>query len=87
VGKHITRQWAVASDPLGVRDTELLPPCFRTSIQEDAMRAYLAKLPPKAQMLLAIPLIAVAYPVVMILLPAIIRAIVPEVVRSVLSLL
>jgi len=51
------------------------------------MRAYLAKLPPKAQMLLAIPLIAVAYPVVMILLPAIIRAIVPEVVRSVLSLL
>ncbi len=51
------------------------------------MRAYLAKLPPKAQMLLAIPLIAIAYPVVMILLPAIIRAIVPEVVRSVLSLI
>ncbi len=51
------------------------------------MRAYLAKLPPKAQMLLAIPLIAIAYPVVMIVLPAIIRAIVPEVVRSVLSLL
>jgi hypothetical protein len=51
------------------------------------MRAYLAKLTPKAQMLLAIPLIAMAYPVVMILVPAIIRAIVPDVVRAVLSLL
>ncbi|MGA8443397.1 MAG: hypothetical protein WB762_32365 [Candidatus Sulfotelmatobacter sp.] len=51
------------------------------------MRAYLAKLTPKAQMLLAIPLVAIAYPVVMILLPAIIRAIVPDVVRSVLILL
>lgn len=68
-------------------DTELLRPWFRTSIQEDAMRAYLAKLPPKAQMLLAIPLIAIAYPVVMILVPAIVRAIVPDVVRTVLSLI
>jgi len=51
------------------------------------MRAYLAKLPPKAQLLLALPLIAIAYPVVMILLPAIIRALVPDVVRSVLSLI
>ncbi len=51
------------------------------------MRADLAKLPLKTQMLLAIPLIAIAYPVVMILVPAIIRAIVPDVVRSVLSLI
>jgi len=51
------------------------------------MRSYLAKLTPKAQMLLAIPLIAITYPVVMILLPAIIRALLPSVVRSVLSLL
>jgi hypothetical protein len=51
------------------------------------MRAYLAKLTPKAQFLLALPLIAIAYPVVMILLPAIIRAVVPDVVRTVLSLL
>jgi len=51
------------------------------------MRAYLAKLTPKARMLLAIPLIAVAYPVVMVLVPAIVRAIVPDVVRSVLSLI
>jgi hypothetical protein len=51
------------------------------------MRAYLAKLPPKTKMLLALPLIAIAYPVVMILLPAIIHALVPDVVRSVLSLI
>ena len=51
------------------------------------MRAYFAKLSPKARMLLAIPLIAVAYPVVMVLVPAIVRAIVPDVVRSVLSLI
>jgi hypothetical protein len=51
------------------------------------MRAYLAKLPPKAQLLVALPLIAIAYPVVMILLPAIIHALVPDVVRSVLSLI
>jgi hypothetical protein len=51
------------------------------------MRAYLAKLTPKARMLLTIPLIVIAYPIVMILLPAIIHAIVPDVVRSVLSLI
>jgi hypothetical protein len=51
------------------------------------MRAYLAKLTPKSRMLLALPLIALSYPVVMILLPAIVRAIVPDVVRSVLNLM
>ena len=51
------------------------------------MRAYLANLTPKAAMLLAVPVIAIAYPVIMILLPAIVRAIVPDVVRSVLSLI
>ena len=51
------------------------------------MRAYLTKLTPKARMLLAVPIVAIAYPVIMILLPAIVRAIVPDVVRSVLSLI
>jgi hypothetical protein len=51
------------------------------------MRAYLANLKPKVRMLLAIPLVVIAYPVVMILLPAIVRALVPDVVRSVLSLI
>ena len=51
------------------------------------MRAYLANLNPKARMLLALPLLAAAYPLVMCVLPAIIRAVIPDVVRSVLSLM
>jgi hypothetical protein len=51
------------------------------------MRAYFTNLTPKARMLLALPLIAIAYPLVMIVLPAIVRAVVPDVVRSVLSLI
>ena len=51
------------------------------------MRAYFANLTPKTAMLLAVPVIAIAYPVIMILLPAIVRAIVPDVVRSVLRLI
>jgi hypothetical protein len=54
---------------------------------EDAMRTYLSKLSPTARMALAIPLLMVAYPVVMIVLPCVVRAIVPNVVRSVLSLM
>jgi hypothetical protein len=51
------------------------------------MRAYLAKLSPKTRMLVALPLLAMAYPLVMIVLPAIVHAIVPDVVRSVLKLI
>jgi ABC-type antimicrobial peptide transport system permease subunit len=54
---------------------------------EEVMRAYLKNLTPKAGMLLAVPIVAIAYPVIMILLPAIARALVPDVVRSVLSLI
>jgi len=51
------------------------------------MRAYLANLTPKARVLLAVPVLAIAYPVIMILLPAVIRAVIPDVVRTVLSLI
>lgn len=51
------------------------------------MRAYLANLTPTAKLLLALPILAVAYPVVTIIVPDIIRAALPEVVRSVLSLI
>ena len=51
------------------------------------MRFHLAKLTPKARILLALPVVAIAYPVVMILLPALLHAAVPNVVRSVLNLL
>jgi hypothetical protein len=51
------------------------------------MRAYLANLTPKALMLLAVPVIAIAYPVVTVVVPAAVRAMVPEVVRTVLRLI
>ncbi|MGD0568550.1 MAG: hypothetical protein ABSA78_09105 [Candidatus Sulfotelmatobacter sp.] len=51
------------------------------------MRAYLANLTPRAQVLLAVPIVVIAYPLVTCVLPAIARALVPDVVRSVLSLI
>jgi hypothetical protein len=51
------------------------------------MRAYLAKLTPRARMLLAVPAIVIAYTIVMIVVPALVHAMVPDVVRSVLRLL
>lgn len=51
------------------------------------MRAYLAKLPLIARMLLAAPAVVIAYAIVMIVVPALLHAAVPEVVRSVLRLI
>ena len=51
------------------------------------MRSFLSKLTPKAAMLLAVPVLAIAYPIVMIVIPAMVRALVPNVVRSVLNLM
>jgi len=50
------------------------------------MRAYLANLTPKTRMLLAVPAVAIAYVIVTMVVPAIVHAAVPEVVRSVLRL-
>ena len=44
-------------------------------------------LTPKARMLVAIPLLIIAYPVMTMILPAMLRSVVPNVVRSVLSLM
>jgi hypothetical protein len=49
------------------------------------MKAHLAKLNPKVRMLLAIPVLLMAYPIVMIVLPAALRAAMPDAVRVVLS--
>ena len=50
------------------------------------MKAYLNNLPARTWILIAVPLITIAYPVVAIVVPAIFRAVVPQVVRTVLSL-
>jgi hypothetical protein len=51
------------------------------------MRAYLAKLTPNTRILLAVPVIAIAYALVTIVVPAVIHAAIPDVVRSVLRLI
>jgi hypothetical protein len=77
--------------PFRLLATVLRPGTFSASLpylkSEDAMRAYLANLTPKTRMLLALPALAIAYTLVTCVLPALVRAVVPDVVRSVLSLL
>jgi hypothetical protein len=51
------------------------------------MKAYLNNLPAKTWALLAVPLIAIAYPVAAVVVPAVMRAVVPEAVRTVLGLI
>ena len=51
------------------------------------MRSYLANLNTRTAMLVTLPILAIAYPIVTIVVPAIVRAVIPDVVRSVLSLI
>jgi len=51
------------------------------------MKAYFTNLPTKTWLLLVIPAVVLAYPVVWIGVPAMVHAVVPDVVRSVLSVL
>ena len=54
---------------------------------EVAMRAYLYNLPTGIWALAVIPAVLIAYPVGRVVLPALVHAIVPDVVRTVLSLM
>ncbi|MGA9980862.1 MAG: hypothetical protein WBQ08_19735 [Candidatus Sulfotelmatobacter sp.] len=51
------------------------------------MKTYFDNGSPKVWALLAIPLVALAYPVVTCVVPAVLHAVVPESVRAVLSML
>ena len=51
------------------------------------MRTYFNNLPTKTWLLLVIPAVVLAYPVVRIVVPAVLHAVVPDVVRSVLSVI
>jgi len=51
------------------------------------MKAYLGNLSAGMWALLALPVVAIAYPVVMVVVPAVVHAVVPTVVRTVLGLL
>lgn len=51
------------------------------------MKAYFHNLPTKTWLLLVLPVLVIAYPVVRIVVPAVLHAVVPDVVRSVLSVI
>jgi hypothetical protein len=51
------------------------------------MKAYFANLSMKIWLLIAVPAVLIAYPVTCIVVPAVLHAVVPEVVRSVLSMI
>jgi hypothetical protein len=51
------------------------------------MKAYFNNLPVRTWLLLVLPVIALGYPVARLVVPALIHALVPDVVRSVLQAL
>ena len=51
------------------------------------MKAYFNNLPTRTWLLLVVPVVAIAYPVVRIVVPAVVHAVVPEVVRTVLNVI
>ncbi len=51
------------------------------------MRAYLSHLPPKTWALVVLSAILVAYPIARIVIPAVVHAMVPDVVETVLKVI
>jgi hypothetical protein len=51
------------------------------------MRAYFSNLTPRTRMLLAVPAVVLAYVIVTMIVPAVVHAAVPDVVRQVLQLI
>jgi hypothetical protein len=51
------------------------------------MKAYFTNLSERMWVLLAVPVVAIAYPIITAVGPAVVRAVVPEVVRTVLHLI
>lgn len=49
------------------------------------MKAYFTNLPTRTWLLLVVPAVVIAYPIFSFVVPAVLRAVVPEVVRTVLS--
>jgi len=51
------------------------------------MKAYFTNLPTRIWLMLVVPAVVVAYPVVRFVGPAVVHAVVPDVVRTVLSVI
>ncbi len=55
--------------------------------EEEVMKAYFTNLSAGMWVLLVVPAVAVAYPLIMVVGPSVVHAVVPEVVRTVLHLI
>jgi len=55
--------------------------------REDVMKAYFTNLPTRTWLLIVVPAVVLAYPVARMVAPAVIHAVVPDVVRTVLNLM
>jgi len=55
--------------------------------EEEVMKAYFTNLSAGMWVLLVVPAVAVAYPLIMVVGPSVVHAVVPEVVRTVLLLI
>jgi hypothetical protein len=51
------------------------------------MKAYFTNLPTRTWLLIVLPVVAIGYPVVCCVVPVVVHAVVPEVVRTVLSVI
>jgi hypothetical protein len=60
---------------------------FVFQYEEEVMKAYFTNLSAGMWVLLALPAVAIAYPIIMVVGSAVVRAVVPEVVRTVLHLM
>ena len=66
---------------------ELFSLSVRNLSREDVMKPYFTNLPTRIWLMLVVPAVVIAYPVVRIVVPAVIHAVVPEAVRAVLSVI
>jgi hypothetical protein len=62
-------------------------PILRITNKEQYMKAYINNLPTKIWVLLVVPAVLVAYPVVRVVVPVVLHAVVPDVVRTVLNVI
>jgi hypothetical protein len=60
---------------------------FVFNYEEEVMKAYFTNLSVGMWVLVALPAVAIAYPIITVVGPVVVHAVVPEVVRTVLHLI
>jgi hypothetical protein len=86
------RPWSLAQTLINADSSRTVSPELfyspsRITQQEMSMKAYLSQLSPLAWVGVSIPLLVLAHTVFIVVVPAVIRAVVPDTVRAVLHIL